>query len=122
MKLLVDMNLSPSWVPVLERHGYLALHWSAVGDPRASDPVILGWAHENGYVVVTNDLGFGAILAAARAAAPSVIQVRTQDVTPDHLEGLVVAALEQYADLLEQGVLISIDDARSRARILPLVR
>lgn len=122
MKILVDMNLSPSWVPVLERNGFSSLHWTAVGDGRAPDPVIFRWAQQNGYVVFTNDLGFGAILAASGATAPSVIQVRTQDLTPEHLGPMLVSALRQHAELLEQGALITIDEARSRSRVLPLVR
>ena len=82
MKVLIDMNLSPSWVQALEDHGFPALHWSSVGDGGVPDAVVLGWAKENGYVVFTNDLDFGAILATTRAAAPSVIQVRTQDLSP----------------------------------------
>lgn len=61
MKILVDMNLSPSWVQVLERNGYSAIHWSTVGDEGAPDSVILDWAYENGYIVFTHDLDFGAI-------------------------------------------------------------
>jgi predicted nuclease of predicted toxin-antitoxin system len=34
VKVLIDMNLSPDWGPVLLRHGWLAIHWSTVGDPR----------------------------------------------------------------------------------------
>ena len=52
MKVLVDMNLSPSWVPTLENHGFSAIHWSSVGDGRAPDPVVLGWAHDNGYEAI----------------------------------------------------------------------
>ena len=37
IKLVIDMNLSPDWVPVLNDHGWQAIHWSAIGDPRASD-------------------------------------------------------------------------------------
>ena len=37
VKLVVDMNLSPDWVPVLNDHGWQAIHWSAVGDPRSPD-------------------------------------------------------------------------------------
>ena len=122
MKVLVDMNLSPSWVPTLENHGFSAIHWSSVGDGRAPDPVVLGWAHDNGYVVFTNDLDFGAILAVTRATAPSVIQVRAHDVTPAHLTGLVVRALRQHEAMLQQGALITIDEARLRSRVLPLVR
>ena len=30
MKLLVDMNLSPDWVPLLAVQGWEARHWSTV--------------------------------------------------------------------------------------------
>jgi predicted nuclease of predicted toxin-antitoxin system len=121
MKVLIDMNLSPSWVQALEDRGFQALHWSSIGDGGAPDPVVLGWAKENGYVVFTNDLDFGAILAFTRAAAPSVIQVRTQDLSPHHLIDLVVRGLRQHEAALERGALISIDEQRLRARVLPLV-
>ena len=80
------------------------------------------WAAEHGYVVFTHDLDFGAILAATGASGPSVIQVRTQDTLPDALGQVVIRALEEYAKLLEEGALISLDRQRSRARILPLLR
>ena len=38
------MNLSPEWVLILEKAGYEALHWSEVGDPRATDSAIIAWA------------------------------------------------------------------------------
>ena len=82
MRVLIDMNLSPSWVQALEDRGFQALHWSSIGAGGAADTVVLGWAKENGHIVFTNDLDFGAILALTRAAAPSVIQVRTQDLSP----------------------------------------
>jgi predicted nuclease of predicted toxin-antitoxin system len=56
------------------------VHWSNVGDPRASDAVIMKWSLEHGSYVLTHDLDFTAILALAGAAGPSVIQVRTQNV------------------------------------------
>ena len=40
--LLVDMNLSPEWIPALQKHGWQAVHWSDIGDPRASDRDIMG--------------------------------------------------------------------------------
>lgn len=120
MKLLIDMNLSPLWRAVFERHGWEAIHWSSVGDPHAPDRVIMDWARVNGYVVLTHDLDFGALLAVTHAEGPSVIQVRTQDVTPDHLAPIVINALRQYSALLEAGALIIVDEAKARARILPL--
>ena len=41
-RVLVDMNLSPEWIPVLRSYGWDAVHWSAVGDPRARDAEIMG--------------------------------------------------------------------------------
>lgn len=84
MKLVIDMNLSPEWAAVLERRGFDAVHWSSVGNARASDSEILAWARSSGRVVFTHDLGFGALVAAAPGRGPSVMQVRTQDVTPGH--------------------------------------
>ncbi len=121
MKILIDMNLSPEWVAVLERHGYEALHWIEVGDPRAPDCTIMNWAKTNGYIVFTHDLDFGDLLAATRAKGPSVIQVRTQDVTPHSLEPLIVSALKQYQAPLEEGALIVVNKKKMRARILPII-
>lgn len=78
MKLLIDMNLSPDWVPVLSAVGIEAIHWSTVGDPRAPDRTIFAWAKENRFIVFTNDLDFGAILAATQAEAHSIIQIGGQ--------------------------------------------
>lgn len=120
MKLLVDMNLSSTWVDVLRRNGWDALHWSEVGAANAPDQIILKWAREHGYVIITHDLDFGAILAATRASIPSVIQFRTQNIFPEFLEDLAIKALQQYQSLLEQGALIVVDTHKARARILPL--
>ncbi|MGB3266117.1 MAG: DUF5615 family PIN-like protein [Microcoleus sp.] len=76
MKILIDMNLSPEWTIVFTKYGIESLHWSTVGDPRATDRVIMEWARVNDYAVFTHDLDFGALLAATQADAPSVIQVR----------------------------------------------
>jgi predicted nuclease of predicted toxin-antitoxin system len=58
MKLLVDMNLPPRWVEFLAANGIEAAHWSGVGDPRASDGVIMKWATDHGQTVFTHDLDF----------------------------------------------------------------
>lgn len=122
MKVLVDMNLSPAWVPALAAAGHQARHWSTVGPMTARDQEIMAWASENGFVVLTHDLDFGAILAATAACAPSVIQVRADDHMPRHMAALVVSVMLQHADALQQGALISIDDERARLRLLPMRR
>jgi predicted nuclease of predicted toxin-antitoxin system len=120
MKILVDMNLSPDWVTVLTNYEITAVHWSTVGEPRAEDAVIMEWARTNNYTVFTHDLDFGGVLALTQAEGPSVIQVRAHDVTPEHLELVLIDALEKNRAALEAGCLIVLDEARLRMRILPL--
>jgi predicted nuclease of predicted toxin-antitoxin system len=85
MKLLIDMNLSPTWVPILEKQGWQAIHWISVGPVDAPDVQIMQWARESGYCVVTNDLDFSAILAATRTKDPWVfLQYRNEKY--DHLD------------------------------------
>ncbi len=77
------------------------------------------WARENGYIVFTHDLDFGALLATTRAQGPSVIQVRAQDVMPRTLGKRLARILRQYESSLEKGALITVDENKSRVRVLP---
>ena len=119
MKIIIDMNLSPDWVKVLKDAGWDSVHWSTVGDMRAPDEVIMSWARENDYVVFTHDLDFGVLLALTRAENPSVIQVRTQDVFPEVLGDRLVSVLREHQSVLEKGALLTVDEEKSRVRILP---
>lgn len=114
------MNLSPAWVRTLGESGHDAVHWTEVGAFDATDRALMEWARENGCVVLTNDLDFGAILAATEAAGPSVLQLRTQDVSPWVAGDRLVAALARFEPELMAGALVTIDDRRERARILPI--
>lgn len=122
MKIIIDMNLSPQWAEVLILEGHDCVHWSEIGSPNAPDREILLWARSNGYVVFTHDLDFGAILAATKADSPSVLQLRTQNISPKQIGESVVSAFKQFEKLLDQGALVSIDQKRARARILPFSR
>jgi len=116
------MNLSPSWIACLESAGHSAVHWSSIGSPSALDTEIMAWARENGYVVFTNDLDYGALLFATAAASPSVIQIRSEDVRPASAEHAVLFALEAAAEDLAIGALVTIDPRRLRISTLPLRR
>ena len=56
MKILLDMNLSPLWVPFLEAEGYEVKHWSEIGAITAPDIEIMEWARSNDFVVFIHDL------------------------------------------------------------------
>jgi predicted nuclease of predicted toxin-antitoxin system len=88
IKILIDMNLSPEWVNVFKLHNLSAIQWSEIGDPKADDYTILTWADQHDYVIFTQDLDFSEILPTTRAAAPSVIQLRSQDILPVDLPTL----------------------------------
>jgi predicted nuclease of predicted toxin-antitoxin system len=120
MRLLLDMNLSPRLCAPLAAGGHQVEHWSEVGDPRAPDEEIMGWARQQGAVVVTHDLDFGAILAATGGNAPSVIQLRTQNLAPEQIAPRLIEALDQLEPALAAGALVVVDEARARARVLPL--
>ena len=120
MNIVIDMNLSPLWGPILSAEGWKAIHWSTIGAPTAPDHEIMAWARSNAYVVFTHDLDFGVLLALTHAQGPSVIQVRTQNVLPSHLSPIIIPVLHKCEDLLREGVLITVDEIRSRVRILPL--
>ena len=120
IKLVVDVGLPPAWVDVFAKHGWPAVHWSGVGDPRAKDYVVMAWAREHRHVVFTHDLDFGTLLALTQASGPSVVQVRTQDVLPAHLEDVVVGVLRKYEHELQAGAIVTVDEVRGKVRMLPL--
>src|SRR5579864_2227086 len=120
MRVLVDVNLPPAWVALLVAHGIEAMHWTSVGDPRASDEELMRYARTNRYVVFTHDLDFGTLLALTRASGPSVLQVRTQNVLPEAIGDLVIGVFNEHRELLERGALVTVDQRQARVRILPI--
>jgi predicted nuclease of predicted toxin-antitoxin system len=120
MKILVDMNLSPRWVLYLRDAGYSCLHWSDLGERDAPDTDIMRFAAQTGYVVLTHDLDFSAILAASNFEKPSVVQLRAENLDPGVIGEAVVNALSHNREDLDQGALISVEPTRMRLRLLPL--
>lgn len=120
MKVLIDMNLSPEWVQEFISYDIEAVHWSTIGEITASDSILMNWAKVNNHIIFTHDLDFGTALALTHAEKPSVIQVRTQNVTVPYLSDMVISTIIKYKDLLDRGALIVLDDEKKRIRILPL--
>jgi len=120
MKILIDMNLSPDWRSVFVAEGWEARQYSELDMSTATDRQIMDWAAQHDHLVLTHDLDFGAILAATRAAAPSVIQIRAQDGLPDKMGSVLVQVIRAHFDSLMAGALVTVDPRRSRVRKLPL--
>lgn len=49
-----------------------------------------------------------------------MVQIRTEDVSPDVIGKQVISALRQMASELEEGALLTVDPNRTRMRVLPL--
>jgi predicted nuclease of predicted toxin-antitoxin system len=120
LALLIDVNLSPEWVDVLNDAGFQAVHWSTVGDPAAPDDEIMAWALAHGQTVFSHDLDFSAMLALTRATGPSLVQLRGPKVLPEQIGPLLTQALRRFEADLQAGALLLIEPGRSRARLLPL--
>ena len=120
MRLLVDMNLSPRWAKVLQTAGHEAVHWSMLGAGNVTDVAIMTYAKNHDYVVITQDLDFGAILAATGGTKPSVVQIRSDELRPDAIAHSVLTALKQTEAELLVGALLTIDPCSARLRILPI--
>ena len=114
------MNLSPEWVQEFKLYDIEAVHWSTVGAFDAPDELLIDWARNNDHIIFTHDLDFGTALALTKAEKPSIIQVRTQNVTVTHLNTMVISTIKTYNKLLIKGALVVLDEDKSRIRILPL--
>ncbi len=121
MKLLVDMNLSPDWVPLLAARGWEARHWSQLGSGQAPDTELMRWARAEGHVVLTQDLDFSQLLFATRDGGPSVVLLRMENEFDVAARTRVCAALAQAEAALVAGALLTISGHRIRLRHLPLV-
>ncbi len=122
MKILLDMNLSPTWVGFLAQEGFEAVHWASVGSPTANDADIMEWARHRDHVVFTHDMDFSALLAVTGATGPSVLQVRAQDVLPAAIGRDVVRVLTLRAQAFSTGAIVTIDKVKARVRVLPIRR
>lgn len=119
IKLVVDVSLSPAWADVLMKHGQLFTgRRSAIRARRTAR----SW---NGPARTSTSYSRTIWISApcwplTRAIGPSVIQVRAHDMLPEHLENVVVNAIQTYQSQLEEGAIVTVDELRAKVRVLPI--
>jgi predicted nuclease of predicted toxin-antitoxin system len=84
--ILIDANLSPSWVQFLQTAQIEAVHWWRLGRGDAPDSELLEWAIERDAIILTGDGDFSQLLALRGLSRPSVIYLRTNERNPQGLE------------------------------------
>jgi predicted nuclease of predicted toxin-antitoxin system len=121
MKFLGDMGIAGSTVRWLQARGYDAKHLRDEELQRLPDDEIFAKAETEKRIVLTFDLGFGDIAAAAGKALPSVIIFRLQDQRPANVNRRLEVVLREAATELKDGAIISVDEYRYRIRKLPIL-
>ena len=120
MRLLVDMNLSPDWIPMLRSRGWEARHWSEIGPGNAPDSSLMKWARDKRHVILTQDLDFSRLLFTSGDGGPSVVILRMKDEFDPAARQNVLRALEQAGPALISGALMIVSGDRARIRKLPI--
>ena len=80
----------------------------------------MAFAGDHSFVGLTHDLDFGAILAATKGRGPSVVQLRSDDTSPEVNAPVLIAAVRQCEPELRAGALLTVDVSRTRLTLLPL--
>lgn len=119
MRFLADMGVSMTTVDALRKAGQEAVHLREEGLHSLRDDQILEKAIKERRVVLTFDLDFGELLAAAGSSAPSVILFRMRNQTPAAVTARLFRVLEACRSELESGAIVIVEDQGFRVRALP---
>jgi len=117
---LADMGISQTNVKWLKEQGFDAFHVRDMNMHRASDPEILEKAKDTKSIVLTCDLDFGEILSASGEDCPSVIILRLENETPEHVNKRLKQVLTESVEALIKGAIVVVEEGRHRIRKLPI--
>ncbi|MGE0599652.1 MAG: DUF5615 family PIN-like protein [Dehalococcoidia bacterium] len=106
--------------PTLTEQGFEVRTWRSFANPSADDSEIMDWAAVHGYVVITQDLDLGQILAAGQLRIPSVVIIRARNARPHQSPAELAWVLRNWQLALEEGALLVVDPDNHRIRALPL--
>ena len=120
MKLLLDQGTPRSAASLLREAGFDAVHTGEIDPAEAEDSEIIRRASLDDRVVVTLDADFHTQLALTQAGKPSVIRIRIEGLRAKEFNGLLQKVLNQCADDLDAGAMISVNDFQIRVRRLPV--
>jgi predicted nuclease of predicted toxin-antitoxin system len=104
----------------LKSRGHDAKHLRDEGLQRLPDEEIFTKAKREDRIILTFDLGFGDIAAAAGSLLPSIIIFRLQDQRPLNVNRRLEIVLRDAAADLNKGAIISVEETRYRIRHLPI--
>jgi predicted nuclease of predicted toxin-antitoxin system len=80
----------------------------------------LGFAREQGSVVITQDLDFSALVALDGHDRPNLITLRLAISDPETVTPKLLDALPSLEEVLRKGCVVTVDDVAVRIRRLPI--
>ena len=120
MSFLLDQGLARSAVDHLRDMGIESEHVGNLGIAAASDIEILEEGRNRGWVVVTLDADFHALLALSEASRPSVIRIRIEGMNGEQVASVIGRVNDAAAIDLAEGAAVTVTERRIAIRRLPL--
>ena len=120
MRILCDMGVSMKVVDWLRDQGHDCIHLRDEGLHRLPNGEIFGKAIAENRIVLTFDLDFGELSAAAKVRGASVIVFRLRNARANHVIERLAVALEQTIEPLIRGAIVVIEESRLRIREWPI--
>jgi predicted nuclease of predicted toxin-antitoxin system len=120
VRFLADMGVSGRVAEWLRERGDDVVHLRDRGLQRLADPEIMALGAAEARIVLTFDLDFGDLLAAAGTGGPSVVVFRLRDARSETVQRRLAAVLPDVAPALADGAIVIVEDGRHRVRTLPI--
>ena len=121
MRLLADMHISPRTVQFLRSLGHDVVRVNEILPNNAADEEIVTRAIEEGRNVLTQDLGFSAMIALTGKKTPSLISLRLSSSRIEHVNAMLQKVLPVVEQGTLEGMIVTVEDQRIRYRSLPIV-
>lgn len=122
MRFLADMGVSLGIVRWLRQNGHDATHLREQGLKTLDDGLIFVKADVEHRSILTWDLDFPEILALSGSRTVSAVVFRLNNTCTPNVIQRLARVLEDSAQDLEEGAIISVEDSRHRVRLLPIGR
>lgn len=120
MRFLADMCVDVRIVKWLRQNGHDATHLRDQGLQRMPNGAIFEKAIREDRIVITFDLDFGEIAALTEGRKTSVILFRLKNTRTHQVIERLSSVIECFADPLEKGSIVTVEDTRSRVRYFPI--
>jgi predicted nuclease of predicted toxin-antitoxin system len=102
VKILIDANLSWRLIRFFDKHGIEAAHVNRLQGAPLCDNDIWLHAKRHGYVILTQDLDYSSLVE-TDASGPSVISLRTGNLSNSKVELLLATCFAQAAHAISHG-------------------